>query len=88
MDNELIKLLLAPRAAKARAAQPTAIVRGSEGLERASVDSLAKGQFVGKQGTPRRSRKGATRIAANGRRYYEVAWDSPVVAYKAEAVVK
>lgn len=58
-----------------------ALVRNMEGqLERVSLKNLDVGHFEGRAGSIRRSRKGATRRLANGRRYY-VQGDCIILAY-------
>lgn len=74
--------LFAPR----KTAQPIngfAMIRGENGLEKVSLSKLQVGTFEGKTGTPRRSRKGRTYPAPNGKRYYVGHYDSPeVVSYQ------
>src|SRR5262245_15152303 len=56
----------------------------ANGWEYGKVTTDMKGEFVGKQGTTVRSRKGRTYHAPNGSRRYEEQWwvENPVLAYK------
>lgn len=70
------------RASKTRTGMAT--VRLPDGtLDKVALSMIGSpGQFEGKQGTVKRSRKGATRIQANGRRYFVQNYDHDVVWYK------
>lgn len=84
MERQLIELLISGRR-KPRAAQVGgyALVRAENGLEKVALAKLEVGQFEGKQGTPRRSRKGRTYRAPNGRRFMAHQWEKPeVVLYR------
>jgi len=61
-----------------------AIVRTDAGLETVALSSVREhiGSFQGKQGSTKRSNKGATRIRPNGRRKYVGSTDVDVIAYK------
>ena len=61
-------------------------VRGEDGqlvkVALATVAAAELGSFQGRAGSLRRSRKGATRRLANGRRNYIAPWNGRVVSYK------
>jgi hypothetical protein len=84
VDNELIKLLRSGKRAakKSRTDQGYAIIRTKQGLEKVALSEVEIPQFHGRVGTTRRSSKGRTYRAPNGRRYYVENWDNAVVSYK------
>ena len=69
---------------KGRARKTNALIRTDEGtLERQLVKPSQFGQYIGKQGTKRRSRKGLVRTMPNGWVKYNDITDVEVVAYRA-----
>jgi hypothetical protein len=80
MDNELLKALLAGAPKKNRSTGYALVKRDGQ-LERVPLSEVDIGAFQGKAGTIRRSRKGAMRRQANGRRFYAPYGKSEVVAY-------
>lgn len=82
MDRELIAALMSG-GSKSKAAQSGfALVRTENGLEKVALDKINLGGFEGKAGTARRSRKGRTYRAPNGRRHYAGQYETPeVVSY-------
>lgn len=81
MDRKLIEALMSGRKIK-KQAQRFALIRTQEGIERTSLTNLEVGQYEGKVGTTRRSRKGRTYKSPNGSRRYQPNWENEVIAYK------
>lgn len=86
LSNEHIATLLSPKRGQVSKSSTgrQALVRAADGtLDKVAVSVLSSvGYFEGKQGTIRRSRKGATRIQPNGSRYYCPNFDQEVIAYQ------
>ena len=89
MDLELMKTLLAGKRVKKAPSFKNgyALIRTESGLSKVPITPeirAALGKHEGKQGTVRRSSKGASRIQANGRRYYVAPYptDVEVVSYR------
>jgi hypothetical protein len=78
MDKELLRRLMSGEKVKKVPTKKFAILRDGE---KVALGSMPVGAYEGKQGTYRRSRKGASRIQPNGSRYY-VAGSDDILAYK------
>jgi hypothetical protein len=84
MDQALINALLNPKPRKAKKeVKPNALIRTESGVEQAFLKPSEFGEFRGKLGSTKRSRKGRSYRAANGSVKYEPNWETEVIAYKA-----
>lgn len=82
LDQVTIQSLYASKASKPKQRKPLGKVLTSEGWQTVyKKTDYDYGAFEGRVGSIRRSRKGATRRLANGRRYY-INVTNEVVAYK------
>lgn len=80
LDPKLIKALMSGRKITKKA-QRFALIRTEDGIEKVPLKNLEPGEFHGKVGTTRRSRKGRTYKAPNGSRKFQPNWEQEVVAY-------
>lgn len=83
LSNAQIDELFKPRRSSKKSSTGYAWIKTPQGLDKVSLSALKSGvgQYSGKQGTIKRSRKGQTRIQPNGSRYYVNNWDEEVVSY-------
>ena len=83
LSPKKIQSLMSGARKKNPAQKGFALIRTESGLEKVSLRDLNNGvgSFDGKTGTPKRSRKGRTYPAPNGRRFYAPNWQDDVVLY-------
>lgn len=85
LDDATVEQLYAAKNAKrTKQGKGYVILRGGEKQIIEKMGDFEFGAFVGKVGSIRRSRKGASRRLPNGRRKYDAPWDGKldVVSYK------